>query len=214
MDVPPFGSHETEESLDADESSLDNPEENESSNDNPEENEASNEVEDDPSEEEMEEERELLKSAFHDLGDDLNVLIRGIKPHILIRDMKMIDPGIFNRFFRGFRPDKIGRGRMVRILTPEIREKDNLKVMQLLTLHWNNANDPVFKAMRKLVATINPEVEEIEKIEDEQASNFVSQLKETGFKRDKIHICVQLNGVRFSKEFIASHLSPNSETSS
>jgi len=202
IDVPSFGSCEEEESALLHDEITDEGTEPES-----------NEEDEELTEEEMEEERALLKSAFQALGTDLPILIRGIKPHVLIRDMKMVEPGIYNRFFRGFRPDKIGRGRMVRILSPEVLDRQNIRIMQLLTLHWNHANDPIYKAMRDLVATINPEVEEVEKIEDEQAADFVSQLKETGFKREAIHICVQLNGVRFSKEFVEKNLSPTAAPS-
>ncbi|MBR59426.1 MAG: hypothetical protein CMH54_15610 [Myxococcales bacterium] len=162
-------------------------------------------------EEQMEQEIEELSKSFSALSSDLDALIRSLKPAHVIDNIRRVDPVVFQRYFRGFRLDKIGRGRLVRILLPEVREKENVRVMQLLTLLWNKANGKVYSAVRELVESINPDVEAIESIDDETAEGFVKVLKEKGFKRPAIHICVRLNGVRFSDDFIEKTLSPSAE---
>jgi hypothetical protein len=149
--------------------------------------------------------------GFKKLGGDLEVLIRAIKPTVIVRDIRMVDPRVFNRNFRGFRPEKIGRGRMVNVLGKEILERENIRVAQLVSLLWNHTNQNIYKAMKDLVRTINPDVEKVESIDDEKAAAFVEKLEEMGFKRHDIHICVRMNGVRFTPEFIDNHLSAPAE---
>ena len=163
--------------------------------------------ESDGEDEEIDETAELIV-AFNKLGADLGPTLRSLKPHVVIRDLRLVDPRLFTRYFKGFRPDKVGRGRLVSILTPEILERENTKVMQLVTLLWNHANQKLYKAMRDLVRTIDPDVEKVKKIEDEQAASFLETLLEKGYKREQIHACVCLNGVRFSKEFIEGSVAP------
>ncbi len=173
---------------------------------------SSDKVIDEPSEEEqMEKEIVELTETYTALSSDLEALIRSLKPAHVIDNMRRVDPIVFQRYFRGFRLDKIGRGRLVRILLPEVREKENVRVMQLLTLLWNKAHSSVYSAVRELVETIDPDVEKVESIDDETAEGFVKVLKDKGFNRTSIHICVRLNGVRFSNAFIEKTLSPAAE---
>lgn len=160
------------------------------------------------SEEEMEEERKELITSFQSLKDDLDVMIRALKPTDIVRDIRRVEPRLFQRYFRGYRPNKIGRGKMVTVLKPAIMDDGNIAVMQLLSLMWNRRSDNLYRHMRDLVKTINEDVEAVEKIEDEKAKEFVSNLTERGYERAQIHICVRVNGVRFSEEFIRANLSP------
>jgi hypothetical protein len=159
-------------------------------------------------EEEMEEERKELITSFQSLKEDLDVMIRALKPTDIVRDIRRVEPRLFQRYFRGYRPNKIGRGKMVTVLKPAIMDDGNIAVMQLLSLMWNRRSDALYRDMRKLVKTINEDVEAVEKIEDEKAKEFVSTLKEKGHERAQIHICVRVNGVRFSEDFIRANLSP------
>ncbi len=213
---------ETDESTEAEratpEGSAEGAPPEESANEAPEESEESapeESAEPDAGDEESDEDEERneldeLKIAFGGLGSDLEATIRALKPPVIVRDMRMVDPKVYNRNFRGFRPDKIGRARMVKVLTKEIVERENTKVMQLVSLLWNHAQNKLYKAIRAHVRTIDPDVEKIEQIEDDQAKAFVDDLLEKGYDRARIHICVRLNGVRFTPEFVAEHLAPPS----
>jgi len=150
--------------------------------------------------------------SFKKLGSDLDLLIRSIKPTVIIRDIRLVSPRVFNRNFRGFRPEKIGRGRMVKVLSKEILIEENIRVAQLVSLLWNHANQNVYKAMKDLVRTINPDVEKVEHIDDAKAAEFVEKLEAKGFKRHDIHICVRLNGVRFDQSFTDGKLVPPAES--
>lgn len=153
---------------------------------------------------------DFIKS-FKKLGSDLELLIRSIKPTVIVRDIRLVAPRVFNRNFRGFRPEKIGRGRMVKVLSKEILNEENIRVAQLVSLLWNHANQNIYKAMKDLVRTINPDVEKVEQIDDAKAAEFVESLEAQGFKRHDIHICVRLNGVRFDQSFTDGHLVPPAE---
>jgi hypothetical protein len=157
---------------------------------------------------EIDAERKELVTSFQSLSSDVDALIRSIKPTDIVRDIRRVEPRLFQRYFRGYRPNKIGRGKMVTVLKPAIMEEGNIAVIQLLSLMWNRRNDKIYKSMRALVQTINEDVEAIELIEDDKATEFVASLNEKGFERSQVHICVRVNGVRFSEEFIKANLCP------
>ncbi len=161
------------------------------------------------SEEELEEERKELITSFQKLDKDLDVMIRALKPTDIVRDIRRVEPRLFQRYFRGYRPNKIGRGKMVTVLKPAIMDDGNIAVMQLLSLMWNRRSDDLYRAMRDLVKTIDEDVEAIDKIEDDKAQEFVTSLTDKGYDRAQIHICVRVNGVRFTEDFIQANLSPS-----
>jgi len=170
-----------------------------------------NEDLDSVAEESTEEEDADFIESFKKLGNDVEALIRSIKPTVIVRDIRLVAPRVFNRNFRGFRPEKIGRGRMVKVLSKEILIEENIRVAQLVSLLWNHANQNIYKSMKDLVRTIHPDVEKVEQIEDAKAAEFVDKLEAQGFKRHEIHICVRLNGVRFDQSFTDSRLAPSAE---
>ena len=168
------------------------------------------EGEHDHSHDDQDEDADFIQS-FKKLGSDLELMIRSIKPTVIVRDIRLVAPRVFNRNFRGFRPEKIGRGRMVRVLSKEILIEENIRVAQLVSLLWNHANQNIYKSMKDLVRTINPDVEKVEHIDDAKATEFVEALEAQGFKRHDIHICVRLNGVRFDQSFTDGRLVPPAE---
>ena len=161
--------------------------------------------------EDDEQDDEDFIETFKKLGIDLEILIRSIKPAVIVRDIRLVAPRVFNRNFRGFRPEKVGRGKMVKVLSNEILERENIRVAQLVSLLWNHANQNIYKSMKDLVRTINPDVEKVEHIDDAKATEFVEALEAQGFKRHDIHICVRLNGVRFDQSFTDGRLVPPAE---
>ena len=162
--------------------------------------------------EDDEQDDEDFIETFKKLGIDLEILIRSIKPAVIVRDIRLVAPRVFNRNFRGFRPEKVGRGKMVKVLSNEILERENIRVAQLVSLLWNHANQNIYKAMKELVRTINPDVEKVEHIDSDKATEFVDELERQGFKRQDIHICVRLNGVRFDQDFITERLMPSDDS--
>jgi hypothetical protein len=63
--------------------------------------------------------------------------------------------------------------------------------------------------MRALVETIQENVEDIERIEDDKASEFMANLLADGHSREDIFVCVCINDVRFSPEWVAANLAPS-----
>jgi hypothetical protein len=63
--------------------------------------------------------------------------------------------------------------------------------------------------MRKKVETINEDVEAIEVIEDDKAKEFVAEMKSEEHSLEDIYICVRMNEVRFTEEFIDATFSFN-----
>jgi hypothetical protein len=147
----------------------------------------------------------MLLDDIRSLDDDLfQRMIRSIPPRQLVAQMARLDRRIFYRWFKGYRPDKISRAQVTECVRKEVIDGSNESFGELLVVAWNASHWDLYEAMRKNVAKINPNVEAIEKIEDEQAREIVSDLKENSFEDEDIYICTVLNEVRFTPEFKAT----------
>lgn len=147
----------------------------------------------------------MLLDDIRSLDDPLfQKMIRSIPPRQLVAQMARLDRRVFYRWFKGYRPDKVSRAQMVECVRKEVIEGSNESFGELLVVAWNASNWDLYEAMRKNVAKINPNVEAIERIEDEQAREIVADLKSQSFDDEDIYICTVLNEVRFTPEFKAA----------
>ncbi len=146
--------------------------------------------------------------AVRALGPLFDRAVRSIRPLRIYHETRRADASAWVRHFKGRRPQRFNRPKMVRILNEEILERENIVMTQLFILLWNDTHRALYNAMRKHVETIDEDVEAIERIEDKDADRFVRDLLARGFDIDDIAICVYLNGVRFSPEFIERRLDP------
>jgi len=138
---------------------------------------------------------ELLEPLFERV-------VRCIDLAVLIEHVRRLEPMAFARHFKGFRPQSLGRKRVLEAMRAEVYARKNQAVADILVLLWNQENRALYQAMLEHVKTINPDVEAIERIEDDKARAFVSDLRGR-FELADILVCVRLNEVRFSQEVIA-----------
>ena len=145
--------------------------------------------------------------AIRSVSEHLDLLIRSVSPQRLIYEMSVGDKAFYFKHFKGFRPDKVGRGKIKKIAQKEILDRDpgHELLANLLIVHWNEQNGSLYQDMVEHVKTINEDVEAIEAIEDDKAVQIIEDLLKRHDKAE-IYLCVRLNEVRFNQEVIDAHL--------
>lgn len=132
-------------------------------------------------------------------------LVKSLDRAVLLDFFRRLDPAVYARYFKGFRPQVLGRKRITEALWNEVRDRRNETAGDILTMLWNQQHRDLYHGMLALVKTLAEDVETIERIEDPVAVQFIETLAER-FDREDILICVRLNEVRFSEAVIAQHL--------
>ncbi len=146
-------------------------------------------------------------NALRSVEDHFDTILRHVRPKRLVAEMKVADKGFHFRYFRGYRPEKIGRGRVRKIANKELfGAGDGHELFaNLIIVHWNEGEARLYREMVAHVQTINEDVEAIEHIDDADAHRIIDDLLQR-HERDAIYCCVRLNGVRFGEPLIASRL--------
>ena len=147
-------------------------------------------------------EEEEVFEALQKLGPHFSTAAMSIKPSRVIQETQRADRATFFRNFKGQRLEKFTRRKIATIFEKEILQKKNLFMAHLLMVLWNESNRELYLSIRKRVETINEDVEAIEVIEDQHAEKFVAELREEGHSLEDIYVCVRVNEVRFTEEFI------------
>mgnify|MGYP001062660639 CR=1 FL=1 len=133
-------------------------------------------------------------------------IIKHVHVRRLVAELQAADKGFHYRYFKGYRPEKIGRGRIRKIAQKEIFSGEGHELFaNLLIIHWNESQRQLYQEMLTHVQAINEDVEAIEKIEDANANTIIDDLLER-HAMDDIYVCVRLNGVRFDEALIESRL--------
>ncbi len=143
--------------------------------------------------------------AIGKLESRFDKLVKPLDLFMLIEHVRRLDPMAFARHFKGYRPQMLGRKRVVTALAFEIFTRKNEVIGDIITLLWNQTRRDVYDAMHELVSTISEDVESITEIPDERAHAFIDVLLEE-FDRDEILICVRMNDVRFNEPVIVARL--------
>ncbi|MBD88710.1 MAG: hypothetical protein CL940_00035 [Deltaproteobacteria bacterium] len=146
--------------------------------------------------------------ALRSVAPHIDMVLKHVHAKRIVSELSMADKGLFFRHFKGFRPEKIGRGRVARAVKKEILEgKGNVVFANMIILHWNQANANLYQDMVEHVQTINEDVEAIEQITDEQANPILDDLL-SRYGQVDVLLCTRLNGVRFDESLIQQRLVP------
>lgn len=146
-------------------------------------------------------------NALRSVADHFDGILRHVKPKRLVAEMKVADKGFYFRWFRGYRPETIGRGRIRKIADKELfgAGEGHELFANLIIVHWNEGEARLYREMVAHVQTINEDVEAIEHIDDADAHRIIDDLL-LRHERAAIYCCVRLNGVRFGEELIDARL--------
>ena len=145
--------------------------------------------------------------AIKSLEDQLDRVVRHVNPKRIAMEMRSADKAFHFRYFQGLRPEKIGRGRIKKVLKKSVvdAEEGHELFANLIILHWNQVQGRLYQDMVTHVQTINEDVEAIERIDDDKAHAIIDDLL-ARYDREDILICVRFNGVRFDEGVIESRL--------
>jgi hypothetical protein len=132
-------------------------------------------------------------------------MLRDLKPSRIIAEVAKGDRPSYFRNFKGYRIEKFGRPKLGKLARKEMFERKNEFWAQLIIVLWNEAHRELYIAFRDRVATINEDVEEVERIEDDVAETWVEEMLKDHVLED-ILICVHLNEVRMTDAFVRSRL--------
>ncbi|MCB9729237.1 MAG: hypothetical protein H6746_12270 [Deltaproteobacteria bacterium] len=145
-------------------------------------------------------------NALRSVEAHFDRVLRHVMPKRLVAELKVGDKGFYFKYFKGYRPESIGRGRIKQIARREVFEGDGHELFaNLMIIHWNEHHAPLYREMVTHVKTINEDVEAIERIEDDKAHAIIDDLAQRHDLEDVL-LCVRLNGVRFSEDLIQSRL--------
>lgn len=145
-------------------------------------------------------------AALRSISDHMDEIVRHVKAKRLAAEVARADKALHFRYFKGLRPEKIGRALVRKMIDKEIiAEPGHELFANLLIIHWNEGHAKLYEEMVTHVRTINEDVEAIERIEDDMAHAIVDDLLLRHTQVD-ILLCVRLNGVRFDEELVQSRL--------
>jgi hypothetical protein len=145
-------------------------------------------------------------AALRSVEAQFDRIIRHVMPKRLAAELKVGDKGFYFKYFKGYRPETIGRGRVKQIAMREVFQDPGHELFaNLLIIHWNEQHAPLYREMVTHVKTINEDVEAIESIDDDKAHAIIDDLL-LRHELPDVLLCVRLNGVRFGEELIQSRL--------
>jgi len=135
----------------------------------------------------------------------LERIIHDKQPSRINAEVAKGDRASYFRNFKGYRMERFSRPKIEKIARKELYERKNEFWAQLLIVLWNAKHRPLYNAVRDRVATINEDVELVEKIEDDLAATWLTELLEDHVLEDVL-ICTYLNEVRFTDTFVREKL--------
>lgn len=144
--------------------------------------------------------------ALRSVAERFEDILKEVQPRRLVSELARADKAFHFRYFKGYRPDQIGRGRIRQIAQREVfADPGHALFANLIIIHWNEANAAMYRDIVMHVRAINEDVEAIERIEPEKAHAIIDDMLKR-HARDAFYLCVRLNGVRFDEEVIQARL--------
>lgn len=145
-------------------------------------------------------------NALRSVADHFDEILRHVNPKRLVAEMAKSDKAFHFKYFKGYRPDQLGRGRIKQIAQKEVFTDPGHELFaNLLIIHWNEAHANMYRDIVLHVRAINEDVEAIERIEPDKAHAIIDDML-TKHAREAFYLCVRLNGVRFDEDVIQSRL--------
>jgi len=145
-------------------------------------------------------------NALRSVTDHFDEIVRHVNPKRLVAEVAKSDKAFYFKYFKGYRPDQLGRGRIKQIAQREVfTDPGHDLFANLIIIHWNEAHATMYRDIVMHVRAINEDVEAIERIAPEKAHPIIDDML-SKHKREAFYLCVMLNGVRFDDDIIESRL--------
>jgi len=144
--------------------------------------------------------------ALRSVQERFDDILRHVQPKRVVAELAKADKAFHFRYFKGYRPDQIGRGRLKQIAQKEVFTDPGHELFaNLIIIHWNEAHAQLYRDIVTHVRAINEDVEAIERIEPDRAHPIIDDML-ARHTRDDLYVCVRLNGVRFDEDVIQARL--------
>ena len=144
--------------------------------------------------------------ALRSISDHFDEVLRHANPKRVVVEMAKADKAFHFKYFKGYRPDQIGRGRIKQIAQKEVfGEPGHELFANLLIIFWNEAHAQMYRDIVTHVRAINEDVEAIERIDPDKAHAIIDDMLTRYSARDFL-LCVRLNGVRFDEDVVQARL--------
>ncbi len=145
-------------------------------------------------------------NALRSVAEQFDDVLRHVNPKRLAMELAKSDKPFHFKYFKGYRPEQIGRGRIKQIAQKEVFTDPGHELFaNLIIIHWNEAHAQMYRDIVMHVRAINEDVEAVERIEPEKAHPIIDDMLKR-HSREAFYLCVRLNGVRFDDDVIASRL--------
>ena len=144
--------------------------------------------------------------ALRSVSDHFDEILRHANPKRVVVEMAKADKAFHFKYFKGYRPEQIGRGRIKQIAQKEVFTDPGHELFaNLLIIFWNEAHAQMYRDIVTHVRAINEDVEAIERIDNDKAHAIIDDMLTRHDRRDFL-LCVRLNGVRFDEDVVQARL--------
>ena len=145
-------------------------------------------------------------NALRSVSDHFDEILRHVNPKRLVAEVAKSDKAFYFKYFKGYRPEQIGRGRIKQIAQKEVFVDPGHELFaNLVIIHWNEAHAQMYRDIVTHVRAINEDVEAVERIPPETAHPIIDDMLKRHTRED-FYLCVRLNGVRFDEDVIQARL--------
>ncbi len=143
----------------------------------------------------------LLRTVAHKLP----AIVASLPRRALAENLKLADKRSYTRLFKGFRPHKIPKDRLVNYIRHEAIEADNTILAHIVVVLWNEAHKDVYFLCKSRLEEQYPDVEKITAVTPEYSAEVLQALIDEYGTDDTALLC-KLNEVRFDKATLATML--------
>ncbi len=161
-----------------------------------------------PNEEEIEELKAQADEAVNLLGlvkPQFPGMVECIPRGQLVEYLRHGSHRTYARYFKGFRPERIPKSRLLGFLSEEVFTNNNGVLAHLIIVLWNEQKRELYEATKKRLQVLNPNVEEIEKVPPALSREILTALCQE-FPRDDVAVLTLVNDARFDREVLAELL--------
>lgn len=155
--------------------------------------------------EELKAQAEEAACLLRSVGHKLPVIVGSLPRRALAENLKMADKRSYARLFKGFRPHKIPKERLVNYFRKEVINGDNTILAHIVVVLWNEAHKDVYYLCKERLEEQYPNVEEITAVSPEFSEEVLTALIEA-YGADDTGLLCKLNEVRFDKGVLANML--------
>jgi len=151
-----------------------------------------------PTPDEIREQAEQALGLLDPVRDLIPRMLGAVPRMKLVEQLRLGDRRAYARFFKGFRPQKIPRGKVHQFILDEVFERENKVLAHLLIVLWNQAREDVYDACKDGLEVVNPDVTKIDWVDPITSRAILKRLLDEHGLED-VTLVVAINEARFDR---------------